>query len=40
MSVREDDPDAKPTSVIADFSLIPETVQLALEGKQKQPVWL
>ena len=38
--MRQDDPDAKPTSVIADFSLIPETVQLALEGKQKQPVWL
>lgn len=28
----------KPTSVVADFSLIPETLQAALQGKQIQPM--
>lgn len=34
----QDDPVKKPTSMVADFSLIPQTLQLALEGKQIQPI--
>lgn len=34
----QDDPMNKPTSVVADFSLIHETVQEALKGKQLQPI--
>ena len=37
---RQDDPVNKPTSMVADFSKIPETVAAALEGKQLQPVLL
>ena len=37
---RQDDPVNKPTSVVADFSLIPETVSAALEGQQLQPILL
>ncbi len=37
---RQDDPIKKPTSVIADFSKIPDTVKLALEGNQIQPILL
>ena len=37
---RQDDPVNKPTSMVADFSLIPETIDAALEGKQLQPVLL
>lgn len=37
---RQDDPEHKPTSMVADFSLIPETVAAALEGRQLQPVLL
>lgn len=37
---RQDDPEEKPTSLVADFSLVPETVELALQGKQLQPVLL
>ncbi|WP_053983851.1 HFCD family protein [Niameybacter massiliensis] len=29
---------AKPYSLVADLSLVPDTIQLALEGKQIQPV--
>ena len=36
----QDDPDKKPTSIVADFSKIPETLRLALEGKQIQPILL
>ena len=35
---RQDDPENKPTSMVADFSQIPETLTAALEGKQLQPV--
>lgn len=38
--MKQDDAYSKPTSVIADFGLISETVKLALEGKQIQPVLL
>ena len=37
---RQDDPAGKPTSMIADFSRIPETVELAAKGQQLQPVVL
>jgi dipicolinate synthase subunit B len=36
----QDDPIKKPTSMVADFSKIPETLAYALEGKQIQPVLL
>lgn len=34
----QDDPAAKPNSLVADFSLIPDCVRLALEKKQYQPL--
>ena len=34
----QDDPVKKPNSLVADFSLIPEAVQSALEGRQLQPI--
>lgn len=37
---RQDDPVGKPTSLVADFSLLPQTLRLALEGKQIQPLLL
>lgn len=36
----QDDPKGKATSLIADFSRIPETLEAALEGKQVQPILL
>lgn len=36
----QDDAFGKPTSLIADFSKIPQTLELALEGKQLQPILL
>lgn len=36
----QDDPLGKPTSMVADFSKIPQTLELALEGKQMQPILL
>ncbi len=35
---RQDDPVGKPTSLVADFSLVPDTVAAALEGRQLQPL--
>lgn len=35
----QDDPVKKPFSLVADFSLLPETVAAALEGRQLQPVF-
>ena len=35
----EDDPDKKPTSIIADFTRVPEAVLAALDGRQLQPVY-
>ena len=35
---RQDDPLKKPTSMVADFSRIPETLEAAMEGEQIQPV--
>lgn len=37
---RQDDPREKPTSLVADFSLVPETIAAALEHRQLQPVLL
>lgn len=34
----QDNPTGKPTSLICDFSLIGETLSLALDGKQIQPI--
>ena len=34
----QDDPTEKPTSAIGDFSLIPQAIAAALEGKQLQPI--
>ena len=34
----QDDPIKKPTSMVADFSKIPEAARCALEGKQIQPI--
>lgn len=37
---RQDDPKNKPNSLIADFTMIPETLDAALEGRQVQPILL
>ncbi len=34
----QDHPFKKPNSLVADMTLIPETIEAALDGKQKQPV--
>lgn len=36
----QDDPIKKPTSLVADFSLVADAAQAALEGRQLQPVLL
>ena len=36
----QDDPEGKPHSLVSDLSLLPETLRLALEGKQIQPILL
>ena len=36
----QDDPAGKPSSMVADFSKIPPTLQAALEGQQIQPILL
>ncbi|MCD7860182.1 MAG: dipicolinate synthase subunit B [Firmicutes bacterium] len=36
----QDDPLQKPTSLVADFSLLPQTVSAALAGQQLQPILL
>lgn len=38
--LRQDDPVKKPVSLVADFTLLPQAVALAMEGKQLQPVFL
>ncbi len=37
---RQDDPVGKPTSLVADFDLVPATLEKALRGEQLQPVLL
>ena len=36
----QDDPERKPTSLVADFSRVPEAALAALEGRQLQPLLL
>lgn len=36
----QDDPTGKPTSMVADFTKIPQALEAALEGRQIQPVIL
>ena len=36
----QDDPQRKPTSIVADFTQIPDALELALQGKQLQPILL
>ena len=36
----QDNPQKKPTSMIADFSLIGQTIEAALQGQQLQPILL
>ena len=36
----QDDPSGKPTSMVADFSKIPEALDLAYQGRQLQPILL
>lgn len=38
--MRQDDPTKKPFSVVCDFSLVKETVEASLYGKQLQPMLL
>lgn len=35
---RQDDPENKPNSMVADFGKIPESAAFALENRQKQPI--
>lgn len=37
--MKQDDPEKKPFSLVADFSLLKETIHAALEGRQLQPVF-
>ena len=37
---RQDDPEKKPTSMVADFTQIPQALEAALEGQQIQPILL
>lgn len=37
--LRQDDPEKKPTSLVARFEYIPETVEAAFKGHQLQPVF-
>lgn len=37
---RQDDPEGKPRSLVAEFEMVPRTVTAALAGKQIQPVLL
>ena len=38
--MRQDDPVSKPHSLVADFSLLPETLRAALDGRQYRPLFL
>ena len=37
---RQDDPEKKPTSLVADFTRIPDVIEAAMQGEQLQPVLL
>ena len=34
----QDDPESKPRSLVSELSLLPETIEAALEGRQLQPI--
>ena len=34
----QDDPESKPRSLVSELSLLPETMEAALEGRQLQPI--
>ena len=36
----QDDPCGKPTSLVADFAKIPQSLEAAIEGRQMQPILL
>ena len=36
----QDDPVSKPHSLVADFSLVPEALEAAMEGRQLRPIFL
>ena len=36
----QDDYEGKPTSLVADFRLVPDTIEAACRGEQLQPVLL
>lgn len=38
--MRQDDPEKKPHSLVADFSRIPDALEAALNGKQLRPLFL
>ncbi|MBR4287840.1 MAG: dipicolinate synthase subunit B [Clostridia bacterium] len=38
--LRQDDPKGKPFSLQSDFSLLPDAIEAALEGRQLQPIFL
>ena len=38
--LRQDDPEKKPFSLVADFSLVEQTLEFALEGKQLRPLFI
>lgn len=38
--MRQDDPQGKPHSLVADFGMVPMALQAALEGRQLRPVFL
>lgn len=38
--MKQDDPNKKPNSIIANFELVLPTVKAALEGKQLQPIFI
>jgi dipicolinate synthase subunit B len=38
--LRQDNPEKKPRSVVADFARIPEAISEAMQGRQMQPILL
>ena len=38
--MRQDDPEKKPHSLVADFSLLPDALQAALNGKQLRKLFI
>ena len=40
LPMRQDDPNGKPHSLVADFSLLPDAIKAMREGKQLRPLFL